>query len=252
VHRLHIMSILLIAVPIAVGLDPLAARVSKRMPVVSHVLALLVIGGLAVARLPQLERFSSPAMELEVRNTLESLPTAAVIFGSIDELDVGIRYLQLARDVRTDVLFVRADDLAEPWYHALFPNAGLRVDAPMGVPLKVYLAEQVLAQGRPLFVSQGEAVELTGYVKVPYGIVTQVLPRGAHRPSLGEVVTLNRRLFGRFRLDYAFPGPADEFATWIHRNYARVWTMLAQAMAANGQADTAAELEEIARQLSPR
>ncbi len=44
-------------------------------------------------------------MENEVRNTLSSLPPKAVVLGSDSELDVGFRYLQLARGERPDVLW---------------------------------------------------------------------------------------------------------------------------------------------------
>lgn len=47
----------------------------------------------------------APAMENEVRNTLSSLPPKAVVLGSDSELDVGFRYLQLARGERPDVLW---------------------------------------------------------------------------------------------------------------------------------------------------
>jgi hypothetical protein len=246
------MPIALLVVPVAAAFDPLLARFHVSGTARWHVLALVLVAGLAVADLPYLARFSSSAMELEVRNTLESLPPDSVIFGSIDELDVGTRYLQLARGIRPDVLFVRTDDLFRPWYRARFGNAGLRLEGRLGVPLKIDLADQVLAQGRPLFVSQGEATELVRFTKVPYGVVTRILPAWTPRPSIAEVVELNRQLFERFHLDYPFPGPDDEYATWVHRNYARLWTILGQALLASGNRDAAGEAEAIAARLSPR
>lgn len=254
-HRFCLMPIALLVVAVAMSFDDLARLVRAVPSWVTqarvHAALLLAVSVLLLARVPELRRFQSPAMEYEVRNTLESLPSHAVVFGSIDELDVGIRYLQLARGLRPDVVFVRWEAMVDDWYRSRFAKYGLDAIPPGPAPLNARLASQVLSTGQPLFVSQGQAIGLEAFPKYPYGILIRVLPQGSARPSIDEVVALNRELFARFDLAYSAPGPDDEFATWMHNNYARVWRTLGQALAANGNEAAATEAFAVARQLAP-
>jgi hypothetical protein len=204
----------------------------------------------AIQTLPYLQRFHSPAMEYEVRNTLRSLPPNAVVLGRDSELDVGVRYLQLARGERTDVTYIRWGTMNLDWYRAHFERDGLAVEPAPG-DLRQQLASAVIAKGRPLFVVPQDAAALAPLQVYPFGILFRVLPPGERFPPVEEVFALNRKLFDGFALDYPRPGPDDEYATWAHLNYARVWQRIGDEAARAGRRDDAAISYELMRTLAP-
>jgi len=251
VRRFHLLPILLFVIPIALALELAAARYEARLAGrLPAVLVVLVVLAATIASMPYLRRFRSPAMDYEVRNTLASLPQHAVLIGGVDELDVGIRYLQLACGERTDVTVIRWQTINWDWYAAKL--APFHYDKAKPFPRR-QLIEQAFARGLPVFVKVGiDKSDLDGLGRYPYGIVDRVLPPGAPMPTLDEVVTQNRDLFAKFRLDYAFPGRDDEWATWMHFNYEAVWRRLAGSLARAGNAAGAAAARDLAAQLAPR
>lgn len=258
VHRFHLLPMLLLVIPVASGLDLIAravmARVrhSEALERFAPVMVILVLVAAAATSLPYVQRFHSPAMELEVRNTLRSLPQGAVVLGSVDELDVGIRYLQLARGERPDVAFVRWQSVTSDWYRAKLARAGLVLTVGPG-EIRAQVAAQVHALGRPLFASHnGGVADIAGYARYPYGVLFRILPPGQGRPSIEEVVAINRDLFAGFDLDYRFPGPYDEWATWMHYNYESLWRRLGDALRRTGRPEDAASAIELAEQFAPR
>jgi hypothetical protein len=187
-----------------------------------------------------------------VRNTLASMPPDAVILaGDVDEMDVGIRYLQLARGERPDVLFLRWRDGAVDWYREKFAPYGLTL--PAGTP---YSAEAVVglfqSRGRPVFVYWWEKELRAQFPSYPFGVLVRLLPPGTTPPSIDAVFEINRELFLKFDLAYPSPGKHDEFATWVHRKYAGTWGRLADDLLAAGKQAKAATAIELARALGPQ
>ncbi len=257
-RRFHLLPALLLVVPVSLGferglrwsLPRMSARFAE--PAVLGVIAALALATTAVTTLPYLARFQSPAMENEVRNVLASLPPRAVVIGAVNELDVGIRYLQIARGLRPDVLFFRWEAMTIDWYRRRLVPFGLAFTPGDGEDYKLRLVDQILASGRPLFTGIGHSHHLDPLARYPHGVLMRVLPRGEALPSLEHIVALNRELFGRFDLAYPLPGPDDETATWMHQNYAGVWRRLGDALARAGQRGPAASAYELAGQLAPR
>jgi hypothetical protein len=251
VHRFHLLPALLLAVPIAVGLDAIGRWAPRRRwtesPALREGLALVACAALAIPTVPYLARFHSPAMERAVRNTLTTLPPDAVILGVIDEVDVGAHYLQLTEGLRRDVVVFRWDAIDRPWYRArvklALPPPGSEV---------VALAEALLAQGRPVFVRQNELAITMKLPTYPYGTLLRVLPRGAPLPSLDEQLAINAVIYARFDLAYERPGPDAEVATMVHLKYAATWRGLAEQLARAGRAEEAGLATARADELAPR
>ncbi len=255
VHRFHLVPVLLLVIPVATGLDWIGRRLAAALPDVrlsklSPVIGVVLIVS-AIRTLPYLQRFHSPAMENEVRNTLSSLPPNAVVLGPDSELDVGFRYLQLACGERPDVMYIRWGSMQLDWYRARFARDGFAFE-PVPGDLKRELATAVLATGRPLFVGSTDGAALEPLQLYPFGILFRVLPADQRFPPVAEVFALNRKLFDAFALAYPRPGPDDEYATWAHRNYVRVWQRIGDEAARAGRRDEAASSYELMRQLTPR
>ncbi len=251
VRRFHLLPVLLLVIPVAAGLDLAGTALGRRMrDAVAIALALASFVALAVAALPDVRRFHSPALELVVRNTLASLPPNAVMFGTTDEFDVTMRYLQLAVGLRPDVVFVRPGAMWDPRYAARFARDGLVFD-----PAKdssVTLAGRVLESGRPLFVTPWEKDVIKAYPSYRFGVLMRVLPPTAAAPSLDDIIALDRAVFEKFELDYPTPGPDDEVATIVHVHYAGVWKHIGDALTVAGRRDEAASAYEVSRQLAPK
>ena len=258
IHRFHLLPLLLLVIPVASGLTMLgdwfvarasdAARASRLWTPLAH---LVFVGALIVA-LPDVSRYRTPAMENMVRNTLASMPPDAVILaGDVDELDVGVRYLQLACGERRDVLLFRVHDIAVDWYRAKFAPYGLVF--PVGTePSAEAAARLFLGNGRPVFVYWWEQELRAKFPSYQFGVLVRLLPPGRTPPPIGEVFELNRELFLKFDLSYPLPGKHDEFATWVHRKYAGTWGRLAEELQNAGKAGEAATAIDLARALGPQ
>lgn len=257
IHRFHLLPILVLAIPTAVGLTLIGERIAARVPrpprpaivqLVAHLAFVLIAAG----SLLDLGRYRTPAMEYMARNTLRSMPANAVIMAPIvDELDVGIRYLQLTRGERPDVLFFRWPDAAVAWYRDKLVPHGL-VLPPGATYTGTTAIDAFHAQGRPVFAYWWDKALRAHYPSYPYGVLVRLLPRGEAAPPLDEVVASNQRLFESFELGYALPGKADEFATWVHRKYAGTWARLAEDLVRAGNHEQAATAVALARALGPQ
>ena len=258
IHRFHLLPTLFLVIPVSVGLTVIGARLATRLSDAARAgwvwtpLAYLVFVGALIAALPDVSRYRTPAMENMVRNTLASMPADAVILaGGVDELDVGIRYLQLARGERLDVLFLRWRDGAVDWYREKFAPYGLTL--PPGTPYSGEAVVQLfLAHGRPVFVFWWEKELRAQFPSYPFGVLVRLLPPGTKPPTLDAVFELNREMFLNFDLAYPSPGKHDEFATWVHRKYAGTWGRLADDLLAAGKQAEAATAIELARALGPQ
>lgn len=255
--RFHLLPTLLLAPAVALAFEWLLARgeasQASRLRVRPRVAAAIAVLGFAVAALrsaPELLRVRTPAVEHAMRGLLHGLPPGAVVLGSGDIPYFGIGYLQVACGERPDVTYVFWQSVAIRWYRDRLARRGLVIDtAAHGAP-SLRVAEQVLASGRPLFVDMSLRNILTSFPSYPVGTLFRVLPRGQARPSLDELVALNRAWFAALDLHYPHPGLDDEYPTLIHDEYAAAWQLIVDALTAAGRTDDAAaatrEMQEIA------
>lgn len=254
-QRFHLIPVLLLVIPVAAGADWIGQQLADflrgfaRIPVGALIAVGLLVNAIRV--LPYLQRFQSPAMELEVRNTLGTLPPSAVVLGKDDELDVGFRYLQLACGLRPDVMYIRWGTIHLPWYREHFTRDGLVFVPRAGSNVKLELAQAILASGRPLFVAPSEVAGLTGLGLYPHGILFRVLPAGIAIPPVADVAAHNHALFALFSFDYPRPGPDDQYATFAHRAYAMVWKRIGDELARARRTEDAAAAYQLALQLQP-
>ncbi|HEV7554945.1 MAG TPA: DUF2723 domain-containing protein [Kofleriaceae bacterium] len=255
IHRFHELPVLLLAIPIASGLEQLGQLLASRLgsqipgPRIGAGLAIVGFVALVATSLPEHARMHSPAMENGVRGMLEAFPDHAIVLTTTDEYDVGIHYLQLARGERDDVLAFRPIAASASWYRARLAAFGVGLDPGMS---QTEIAARALATGRPLFVHRGAHEIIAAYPGYAFGTFVRVLPRGASVPSLAEIVAMNRALFEHLDLDYPPPGRDDEFATLMHLRYANVWRRLGDAQTAAGDRDGAATSYALSAQLAPR
>ncbi len=256
-HRFHLLSVILLAVPLAAGLDlvwgRVAARLSLRSRVIREVAAVAVFAASTGLSLPHLLETHSPAVEKGVVNLLTSLPPDAVVLSTADDVHFGSLYVQEVRGIRPDVAVIAWTMTTLPWYREQFAKRGVPIDpyAPGDEAPSLKVARQVFATGRPLFVEISLGNVLQTFPSYPYGIVFRVLPPGTPRPSLDEIVSTNHDLFETFDLSYRRPDERAEYAAEMHARYARTWNILARALAEAGRMDEAKGALELQQQLAP-
>jgi hypothetical protein len=239
VDRFHMLPALLLAVPIACGLEYVVARLR---PGLAAGLPLAVLAVAAGAALPRLARVHSPAVEAQVRAMLAGLPACAVVIGVSDDVGSGVDYVQLALGERPDVQYVREPMLGLPWYRARLEARGLELDG---------LVDAALADGRAVYVERRHPELLAKFAHYPYGIFTRLVAPGAPRPSEREVVEQNRALFASIDLAYPRPAADDEWPALVHRRYALAWRTIGELAAASGDREGAAYAAEAERALGP-
>ncbi len=263
VHRFHLLPAVILAVPIAVGLDDIghwaaarfpgfAQRFSSR-PQLGGVLALAAFVALLASSLSFVQAVHSPAVELNARNMLRSLPHDAVVVVAEDDLDFATSYLELARGERPDVTVVM-------WYAIARPATRERIEQRLGIKIPVvgtdifvaHFAEVVLATKRPLFVDGFQKHVLEAFPTYPFGILFRVLPKGSPLPDIREVFVLNRDLYAHFDLGYPLPPPGLGWPAHVHERLAHPWQIIHDALIASGDADDAAFALEMGRALMPQ
>jgi len=254
VHRFHLLPTILLAVPVAVGLDALArrlpARAARLATPAQAVVATLGLAAVASLSLPHVLRVHTAAVERYVRNTLAMLPPRAVVVAGTDEIYFGGTYVQQALGERRDVTLVAWPQMALLWYRERVARRDV-LAVPGDQPASVRMAQYVLSTGAPLFVDKHQPDILAAFPSYPYGTLVRVLPRGTPAPPIEQVVAENREVFSHFVLDYPRPGEHDEWPTVIHERYARSWATLSEALAAAGHTSDAADALELARELGP-
>jgi hypothetical protein len=254
-QRFHLLPAVLLVVPVAVGFDRAATWIGGRVTLrplpdaLSATLALVGFAALAGLALPRILAVHSPAMEHGVRNALAGVPEGGIVLAVSEDQCFGVRYLQLVEGARPDVDFVCSTLISRAWYRERLARVPL--DAQDGGPASVAQAEELLATGRPLLVDNGQPVILAAFPHYPLGLYDRVLPRGSPTPHVGDVIAMNRDIFGRFDLDEPTPSRADDFASIAHLRYALTWAALAKAADAAGDRDAAAFARDLANQLAP-
>jgi hypothetical protein len=258
-QRLHLLTVTLLVVPVAVGLDLVVRWIGVRRALPEVRPALLAAGGViafvaaGAASLPELRRVHSPALERAIRVTLETAPKDAVLLVQGDHYHFVGAYLQYARGVRPDVVMITGSMTPMKWYRD-------DVDARLGFPAlppaegdaDLRLAGEVLARGRPLLVDRNYGPIARAYATYPYGMLARVVPPGETPPSVDAVFAQNKELFERIDFGYPPPRPGDNWPAFIHAEYARTWRLLADGLAASGRADDAQWARDLATGLAPK
>ena len=258
-QRFHILPLVLLAVPVAVGLDRAFAAIAAKRPIVDNPLlggALAAAAGIAIAgaSLPHYLAINSRAVEASTISMLRSLPPNAAVITQTDAR-APVIYVQTVLGIRPDVVFVNWRMVPLVWYRDRLASRGLVFDphaADREGPPSVKVAEQILATGRPLFVDLLEANILKEYTTYPHGVVFRVLPRGVAQLSIDQIMDLNKELFAAFDLGYPAPGQDDGYPTGIHQRYAATWVIIAKAIADAGRAQEARDALDVSKQLAPR
>jgi hypothetical protein len=257
-ERFHILPSLLLAIPCALAIDHAGTWLAPRAPAAlrsTAVTAVLVLAGFAAlvgVRLPQQAAMHSPALATGMRNLLGSLPPDAAIIVSTDDLHRGLGYLQ-ALGVRRDVVVVM-------WGLVPSDHHRARLARELGVELvaggersadSAAVAERIMATGRPLFIDWKQANIAAALPTYPYGLVLRVLPRATAPPALDELFAINHALYASYTFGYAVPHDDRVYATHLHRQYARTWTIIADALGRAGNRDRQAEAIAFAKALAP-
>ena len=257
VQRFHLMSVLLLAIPLAVALDQLARRFEKpalvvRAGLIAIVLPVVAVVGMAVRSLPYVARFHTAAVERMAENLLYTLPDNAIVFGAPDNYHFGLNYLQEALGKRRDVLVITTPQLRLAFHRERVENrAGVTIDPDPDQTINVPLTEKLLATGRPVFVDHYQLAIVKAFPTYPYGTLIRVLPRGSKLPTVVEAYELNKALFDRFKFGYMPPGMQDENATRVHNAYARTWHGLSESLRAIGETEKAEDALRRAYVLAP-
>lgn len=233
VSRFHLLPMVLLAIPTAVGLTWLLDRLPKR-PALLAVVVVAMAGGSFAISMPEVARFHTAAVERSLDNLLETLPPNAIVIGTQDILYFGATYLQAVRDVRPDVTVIFVPHVGLPFYRErLRETTGVDlsdlVTQKAAMP-SVVIAERMLATGRPVFIDQFQANIAKSFPVYPLGLVFRVLPKGSALPTIEELFAMNKALYERFHFDYAIPGPNDDLAAQAHAQYAATWRALAQSL----------------------
>ena len=245
VERFHVLPTLLLAIPVAVGLD----RFTARLPAIAAWLAPAL--GLAAALAPSLPHIAaahSPVYARYVENVLSTLPPDAVVLTTADELYFGGTYEHELAGLRRDVTIVNCSLLPLPWYRRRVEAWGVKPDRSVAIPI-VRIARSMFAAQRPVFVDRELAHLLDEYESYPYGTLVRVLPPGSPRPGLDEIVADNRGVYDRFVL--ADDRPDAPWPREQHRMYAETWLIIARALTEAGRPRDAASAEAFARQVGP-
>jgi hypothetical protein len=247
-QRFHVLPALLLAIPVAQAIDLVPLR---RARLTSGLLATAAVITCAALSLSYVGRMHSPAVELSARNMLRGLPPGAVLIHGQDELHVVTGYVQSALGERPDVRIVTWPLMTLPWYRERVASRGIVSSPGAGTPEQRVVAS-LLASGAPVFVDRLQRDVIDGFTTYPIGILLRVLPSGERAPGALDVFTQNEHLYSAFALDYARPGPDDEYATEVHRRYSYTWELIAKALEAGGYKTQATRAPLHADKLAPR
>lgn len=260
-QRFHLMSLLLLVIPVALGIDAIfdRARTKVATPMfdrlgVQVALAAAIFVGTAGLSLGYVRATHSPAVEQGVLNFLRSMPENAVVLTTADDMYFGSTYAQLTLGVRRDVVIVSWPMTVLPWYRERLAKRGVAIDpyANKGTEQpSIVVANQVHALKRPLFCEISLGNVLQAFPTYPYGMVFRVLPAGTPRPTLDEIVEMNHDVFSKFVLDYPFPDEEMEYAAEMHVRYARTWHIIARAFLEAGRRSDARAASDLVKQLAP-
>ena len=256
VQRFHLLSMILLAIPVASALDEVGTRLAPhvaklRSELLGTVAGLALFGVLVLLAASRVRAVHSPAMELGVRNMLSTLPPDAIVVTASDDLCFGAEYLQHASGVRPDVALACWNVTSRDWYRERVESRGVPVVGEFSSTITRTQAEAILATGRPVFVENITQPILSALPGYPYGTLMRVLPAGQAPLDPHAAADLNRALFAKFDLDYPRPSADDDYAAVAHRRYTKTWAMLSTALDQSGDPVGARAAYEVAEQLQP-
>ncbi|MFN0253183.1 MAG: hypothetical protein ACKV2T_40290, partial [Kofleriaceae bacterium] len=257
VQRFHLMSVLLLAIPIAVALDRIAMRIHRpafdRYARAARIgLPLVVFVAMTARSLPYVARFHSPAAERSLENMLTTLPPNAVVLGAPDIYHFGLNYMQEALRLRRDVLVITTPQLKLDFHRErVQERSGVTIEPDLKRTMNVPLVEKLLATGRPVFIDRFQLTIVQSFPTYPYGLLFRVLPRGTRTPPTRQVYDENVALFEKFKFGYPLPGHHDEVASEVHNVYAMTWHTINVALEKEGDLERAEDAHRRAQVLAP-
>ena len=252
VRRFYIAAVVVLAVPVAVGLGIVGAKLAARAGRLgsSRAADALSIGVFVIAAslaLPSIVRAHSPAVSRGVENMLRSMPEGAAIITAYDDLYCGSNYLQAAEGLRTDVrVMTPAIDRDTLVRHGVTPFDGIA-----SIPPGPQLARALMMKRIPVFVDPSRTDILTVYPSYPYGTLMRVLPPGTQVPSLDELTALNTKVYDAFVIDYPIPSRSDDYAAFAQLRYGDAWVYLGGKLDAAGRKADAQRAYTIAAGIGP-
>ncbi|MCW5806835.1 MAG: DUF2723 domain-containing protein [Deltaproteobacteria bacterium] len=254
-ERFYLLPLMMLAVPIALGLDDAYDAVARHLPPRSAPLLAVAgaIGALLAAApsIRQVARVHNAAVEQYVLNLLGTLPRDAVLISSDDATYWTILYLQSTQGLRTDVTNVQWTMLSIGWYAEQLGRRGVGMAAGPPYPSQ-QLALGLLQRGRPVFADLAQQRILEMFPGYPYGPIVHLVPLGQKTPPIEDILRINRDIYDRFELPYDLPGPDDELITELHRRYASTWNALGKRLESLGRKQDAEEAYARARAIGPQ
>lgn len=253
VHRFHMMSAMLLAIPVAAGLDWIGSQIAMRRPIairpwIGGAVAIVVFLAAALRSLPS----HSLASDRCASNILRSLPQNAVLITAEDYMFFGSMYRQLVEGDRPDVTVIAWGQLLNPGYRArLTARSGLTPEIPADKKVSITIALDAFAKGRSVFADPSQMNLIKTFPTYPYGILLRVLPVGTKLPDPRELLAINKTVFENYRFDYPIPDRDDDYAAHIHDRYAQAWKVIARALASIGAREDAAFALNMATVLRP-
>jgi hypothetical protein len=236
VQRFHLLPALLLAIPIAAAFD--IARIPARFAPAAP----LVFAAAALLSVPRVAAVHTRALEAFAHNTLHAMPERAVVVVGTDAFYFAMIYRQQLGD-RPDVTVVAWPLMSHQWYRDRMAARDVVGEPGDGPPIAL-LARHVL-RDRALFFEPGEFHD--AFHSYPLGPFARVVADAV--PPLDTVIAENRALYASYDLDYARPGPDDEWATLVHQRYAAPWRAIASVVEQEG--GDAGELRKLAAAMEP-
>lgn len=260
VVRFHLLPLALGCVLGAPAIDAVAAQLDQRLVrrLVAAGVFLALLGRAAFSAL-EVTAQHRPTTERYLRNALGSVPDNSIVIASGDDVVGGFEYMQCALGTRRDVVVVSPELMLSAAY-------GRRIEAKLGVPIAhgekmpgedqvtldgTRLLKELIATGRPVFLTAWFIPSLRrSFPSYPIGPLIRVPADPREVPSPHALYDENVALFSRLELDET-PPFAHTWAGVRYPDYARPWSVLADAFEAEGQQELATRCRARATSLTP-
>ncbi len=237
VERFYLLPLVLLAVPLALGIDRLFGRIIAPVDVLGPVLVSLICLGVFVSY-DTVRDHHRPDVEYYLSNSLWTAEPNAVILGTGDHRLYGFGYVQQVEGVRPDVVFVDPVMLNYPWYVA-------QIEERLGFALQGitdgavdtrYLAASVLNERRPLYITNRFSAALTDtFPTYPIGTLIRVLPQTHRPPPPDTLEEMNVTEALQYRYPESDAADPNGWAAYVQQEYVRPWQVLADAYTAAGR-----------------
>lgn len=237
VERFYLLPLVLLAVPLATGLDRLlGGRLGS-----AEVQGPLLVGVLCLSifvAYDDVREHHRPDVERYLENTLRTAEPQGVILGTGDHRLYGFWYVQTVLGVRPDVLYVDPVMLAYPWYRQEIQRTlGAPLDGVDGTSVDtVELAAGVMRKGRAVYLTNRFSEAITqAFATYPIGTLIRVSPPGRPVPRPEVLETMNLELAIDYRYADSDPVDPNGWAAYVQRAYTRPWQVLAETYEAMGR-----------------